>query len=312
VDRARAPETEAWLFSTYEVRLHKSSEKERCGKGDADEEGNDEDEDEEEAEEAKSHLLALFRAVSSLPPNRDQNPSRTLILGSLHSALVPLLAGPPRHTLTPRAVIARSPDSDVADAAGGGAVLSQISIEYGKWLIRTTTAAVVPPEKAKLPRGYVFAALEAEDLCVVVARTEIPKTVETLARLRGVGVREVAGEGGGGGGGDGDGDGDGDGGGEGRLVAWGFVGVDGCLSTLHVEPGERGRGLGKAVAGRLVGMVGESKGEGGGGGGGGEDGRGWVSGDVAVGNEGSEGVMRGVGGKRVWTVRWVAVDLERL
>jgi len=292
--------------------LHKSSEKERCGKGDADEEGNDEDEDEEEAEEAKSHLLALFRAVSSLPPNRDQNPSRTLILGSLHSALVPLLAGPPRHTLTPRAVIARSPDSDVADAAGGGAVLSQISIEYGKWLIRTTTAAVVPPEKAKLPRGYVFAALEAEDLCVVVARTEIPKTVETLARLRGVGVREVAGEGGGGGGGDGDGDGDGDGGGEGRLVAWGFVGVDGCLSTLHVEPGERGRGLGKAVAGRLVGMVGESKGEGGGGGGGGEDGRGWVSGDVAVGNEGSEGVMRGVGGKRVWTVRWVAVDLERL
>jgi len=307
VDRARAPETEAWLFSTYEVRLHKSSEKERCGKGDADEEGTDE----EEAEEAKSHLLALFRAVSSLPPNRDQNPSRTLILGSLHSALVPLLAGPPTHTLTPRAVIARSPDSDVADAAGGGAVLSQISTEYGKWLIPATTAAVVPPEKAKLPRGYVFAALEAEDLCVVMARTEIPKTVETLARLRGVGVREVAGEGGGGG--DGDGDGDGDGGGDGRLVAWGFVGVDGCLSTLHVEPGERGKGLGKAVAGRLVGMVGESKGEGGGeGGGGGEDGRGWVSGDVAVGTERSEGVMRGVGGKRGWTVRWVAVDLERL
>lgn len=302
MDRARAPETEAWLFSTYEVRLHKSSEKGRCGKGDADEEGNDE----EEAEEAKSHLLALFRAVSSLPPNRDQNPSRTLTLGSLHSALVPLLAGPPTHTLAPRAVIARSPDSDVADEAGGGAVLSQISTEYGKWLIRTTAAAVVP-QRVKLPRGYVFAAIEASDLYVVMARTEIPKTVETLARLRGVGVREVAGEGGGGGGGDGDG------GGEGRLVAWGFVGVDGCLSTLHVEAAERGKGLGKAVAGRLVGMVGESKREGGGeGAGGGEDGRGWVSGDVAVGNEGSEGVMRGVGGKRGWTVRWVAVDVERL
>ena len=298
MDRARAPETEAWLFSTYEVRLHKSSEKERCGKGDADEEGNDD----EEAEEAKSHLLALFRAVSSLPPNRDQNPSRTLILGSLHSALVPLLAHPPTHTLTPRAVIARSPDSDVADAAGGGAVLSQISTQYGKWLIPATAAAVVP-QRAKLPRGYVFAAIEASDLCVVMARTEIPKTVETLSRLRGLGVREVAREGGGGG----------DGGGEGRLVAWGFVGVDGCLSTLHVEAAERGKGLGKAVAGRLVGMVGDSKGEGGGeGGGGGEDGRGWVSGDVAVGNEGSEGVMRGVGGKRGWTVRWVAVDLERL
>lgn len=306
MDRARAPETEAWLFSTYEVRLHKSSEKERCGKGDADEEGNDEDEDEdeEEAEEAKSHLLALFRAVSFLPSNRDQNPSRTLILGSLHSALVPLLAGP-AHTLTPRAVIARSPDNDVADEAGGGAVLSQISIEYGKWLIPTTAAMV--PQKAKLPHGHVFAALKASDLYVVMVRTEIPKTVETLSRLRGVGVREVAREGGVGG--------DGDGGGDGRLVAWGFVGVDGCLSTLHVEPAERGKGLGKAVAGRLVEMVGESKGEGGGeggGGGGGEDGRGWVSGDVAVGNEGSEGVMRGVGGKRGWMVRWVAVDLERL
>jgi len=113
--------------------------------------------------------------------------------------------------------------------------------------------------------------------------------------------------------GDGGGGSVGDGGGHGRLVAWGFVGVDGCLSTLHVEAAERGKGLGKAVAGRLVGMVGDSKGEGGGeGGGGGEDGRGWVSGDVAVGNEGSEGVMRGVGGKRGWTVRWVAVDLERL
>ncbi len=302
MDRARAPETEAWLFSTYEVRLHKSSEKERCGKGNDEDE--DEDGDEEEAEEAKSHLLALFRAVSSLPPNRDQNPSRTLILGSLHSALVPLLAHPPTHTLTPRAVTARSPDSDVADAAGGGAVLSQISTEYGKWLIPATAAAMVP-QKVKLPRGYVFAAIEASDLCVVMARTEIPKTVETLSRLRGVGVREVAGGGGGGG--------DGDGGGDGRLVAWGFVGVDGCLSTLHVEAAERGKGLGKAVAGRLVGMVGESKGEGGGeGGGGGEDGRGWVSGDVAVGNEGSEGVMRGIGGKRGWTVRWVAVDLERL
>ncbi len=183
-------------------------------------------------------------------------------------------------------------------------MLSQISTQYGKWLIPATAAAVVP-QRAKLPRGYVFAAIEASDLCVVMARTEIPKTVETLARLRGVGVREVAGEGGGGS--------DGDGGGDGRLVAWGFVGVDGCLSTLHVEAAERGKGLGKAVAGRLVGMVGDSKGEGGGeGGGGGEDGRGWVSGDVAVGNEGSEGVMRGVGGKRGWTVRWVAVDLERL
>lgn len=302
------------MFTTYEVRLNKHS---RVGP-DAHEEDN---EAEEEAEEAKSHLLALLRALSSLPPTnplapkptRGHKPSRTLILGSLHSALVPLLASL-THTLTPRAVVARAPDDDVADGANGsmdeagGAVLSQISIEYGKWLIPTTSAAGVP--QAKLPDGYVFAALKTEELARVMARTEIPKSVGTLSRLRGVGVRIVAKRDGGGFGVDRNDEG-GEGEGEGELVAWGFVGVDGSLSTLHVEPWERGRGVGKAVAGRLVGMVGGSKGMGGDGEGGG-GGEGWVSGDVAVGNEGSEGVMRGVGGERRWMVRWVAVDLGRL
>lgn len=248
---------------------------------------------------------------STTPTNPPEPP---LILGSLHSGLVPLLSA---QTLTPRAVIARRQCSDDGnDGKEGGRVLAQISIEYAKWLIptpaptTTTTATtatatmaprVYPRVVPTLPHGYAFSPLEVEELGLVVRRTAIPKRVRTLGGLAGVGVRRR----GKGGRRVVDGDGDGGDGGDGGLVAWGFIGVDGSLSTLHVEAEERGVGLGKAVAGWLVGMVGVGEGEDGSGGG-------WVSGDVAVGNEASEGVMRAVGGKRGWMVRWVAVDLGKV
>jgi len=96
-------------------------------------------------------------------------------------------------------------------------------------------------------------------------------------------------------------------------VSWGFVGVDGSLSSLYTGEGERGRGLARGVAkalmrglvaggevgGERMGFRGIGKGEG------------WAHADVGVGNEGSVGVMRGVGGREGWEVRWVGVDLGR-
>jgi len=84
----------------------------------------------------------------------------------------------------------------------------------------------------------------------------------------------------------------------------------------------RGRGLARGVAEALMrGLVG-----GGDGGGDGEEvvggggmgfrgigkGEGWAHADVAVGNEGSVGVMRGVGGREGWEGRWVGVDMGRV
>lgn len=105
------------------------------------------------------------------------------------------------------------------------------------------------------------------------------------------------------------------------MVSWGFVGVDGSLSSLHTREGERGRGLARGVARRLcMALRGRD-----GGGDGEEEGRGermgfrgigegegWVHADVQVGNEGSGAVMRAVGGREGWEERWVGVDLGRV
>lgn len=98
-------------------------------------------------------------------------------------------------------------------------------------------------------------------------------------------------------------------------MSWGFVGVDGSLSSLYTREGERGRGLARGVARRLCMALGgggeEGEGEGMGFRGMGE-GEGWVHADVQVGNEGSGAVMRAVGGREGWEERWVGVDLGRV
>lgn len=42
------------------------------------------------------------------------------------------------------------------------------------------------------------------------------------------------------------------------------------------------------------------------------DGAGWAHADVEVDDVESAGVVRGLGGKEGWRVRWVSVDLERV
>ena len=135
--------------------------------------------------------------------------------------------------------------------------------------------------------------------------------------------------------------------GQGDLVAWAFLSSDGSLSSLHVQPAHRGKGVAKAVCRRLcerlrdegagmgfaalpagVAAAAESAArvsEGNGGvemeAKGGKEGEGWegmrrglsegwLSSDVAEDNVGSQGVLRAVGAIEGWKIRWVGVDLE--
>jgi len=147
-----------------------------------------------------------------------------------------------------------------------------------------------------LPEGLRWGVLSREEEYEGVrGRTEIPRFGETMRELCSVAVFPLATE-----------PGLGE---EGKMpVAWALVGLDGSLTSLFVEEGFRGQGLGKMVAVRVWerGMgVFEEEGM--------DGGEGWlVSSDVSPENEESTGVCRSLGGERGWEVYWVRVDLSRL
>ena len=229
--------------------------------------------------------------------------SPLLVIGSVHSSLLPLLAGN-ESVPASSGVTLRQRSRDTRN--GGTSVVSGVSGAYTKWLIPPSTSISVSTAdsaggkaKGTLPPGCTFSTIQKEELARVVASTEIPRTEATLAALGGVSVREA----------------------EGRVVSWGFLGVDGSLSSLFTEEGYRGQGLAKAVAGALVeglggrGGVGEAcKGEGAlkMGYRGIRDGEGWAHSDIDAENKGSAAVARAIGGRVGWECRWISVDLGKV
>lgn len=77
--------------------------------------------------------------------------------------------------------------------------------------------------------GLRWDVVRREDVPLIASRTKIPKVEATLMSEPSVAIRDA----------------------EGTLVAWGFMGVAGTLSTLHVEEPYRGKGIAKAVATRV-------------------------------------------------------------
>ncbi len=249
-------------------------------------------------------------------------------------------------------------------------VISSISVPYLKWLIAPPNAPAegecsgeerlrkeengnAPSSSSSspsLPPAYAFSPLRRAELPLTISRTAIPKTEATLAQLGCVCVRytpvstptptstpttsssftptptttaanakDKT---------------------QSPPIAWAFLGVDGSLTSLHVEPAHRGLGLAKAVARRLFRCLADDaagmgfravinddgddeddrmrRDEGGGGGAaaaavvGGYDGggaEGWAHSDVAEDNFESAGVAKALGGREGWRVRWVSVDL---
>jgi hypothetical protein len=99
-------------------------------------------------------------------------------------------------------------------------------------------------------------------------------------------------------------------------IGWAFLGFDGSLCSLHVEPEHRGRGLagvvGREVMKRGVEVFepgsGSSESPGGNPGDRGEEE--WFFADVAVENAASRRVMEKMGGVARWKVAWMVVEVE--
>lgn len=138
----------------------------------------------------------------------------------------------------------------------------------------------------ELPENVRWGELESRHFPIVRSRTQIPRQDRTLAVLPNLGIFPASSEAP-----------------NSQLdpLAWVFVGLDGSLTTLHVEPEWRGKGLAKAITAKLfrekMGMFWE---------------RGltkWTHGYVIRGNKESEGMCRSLGGRSEWDVYWVRVDL---
>ncbi|RFU25339.1 hypothetical protein B7463_g10998, partial [Scytalidium lignicola] len=85
----------------------------------------------------------------------------------------------------------------------------------------------------------------------------------------------------------------------GSPIAWGFLGPDGSLTSLHCEEEYRGKGLAKAVAQKLFRERVKDFGP-----------DGFCHADVAEDNMRSQGVCRSLKGSAVWTTYWTWIDIN--
>ncbi|KAL1892735.1 hypothetical protein Sste5346_006818 [Sporothrix stenoceras] len=203
---------------------------------------------------------------------------------------------------------------DAADDTDRAAVALTYFDAYDKWLFRFEDVPVLSqPEDKELVTGIQAGAdgtdgaqpslawdsvRSHEDVALVISRTPIPRTVQTLLGVPGVALREKAAV-------------DGQ---DGALQAWAFVGVDGSLWTLHTEPKYRGHGLAKTLAARLLrqycgvfdATVDVPEGE--------RDGKGdgWCAADVSAKNRQSQAVCKRLGAKRAWATSWIVVKYDSL
>ncbi|KAL2397054.1 hypothetical protein ABEF95_014714 [Exophiala dermatitidis] len=179
----------------------------------------------------------------------------------------------------------------------------------------STTSSSSRESDTPLPPGYIFRPMRSEHLQTVLDRSVIPRTLRTLKQLPSLGVfidqpqnprPPLESE---------HGYGQGH---ESKPVAWGFLGKDASLSSLHTEPEHRGKGLAAGLARELLrqstsrsstqacvnGEQHNSSNRGGG------QNSYFAHSDVSVSNKQSRRVMEKLGGVPMWKVAWVEADLS--
>lgn len=256
----------------------------------------------------------IINGIPLIPPP----PPQAFLLGSLHTALYALLM---RSGIYAQAGADANP---AADPLPGLRIHRVDYPPYFKYFFRLDAFGSEDCAKGhedseevgmRLPDGYRFhdrrgrTGVRECHLDLVQSRTNIPRSRAQLSSMPGVAVYY-----------DGDGYGDGnrqspttDGNEEEVPIAWGFLGLDGALATLHVEPAHRGKGLALPLCRQVMrrGMQSDVFGAGGlpledadrvcvGG---------WVHTEVAQGNRASRRVMEKIGGEVFATAIWTVVEV---
>lgn len=276
VDLSRSGETQIWVFANWECPPGKGYPMPQL----------------EDIETRRCLLLSFFgfvytHCVPLMPPTPLLSFTKVKKLHGNH------------HSYSPSAVLLGSCNLSIRSLIPEFAI-RRVDRPYIKYMFSSAgdeqvLSEPIPNSPAVLPPGYRFGALrQPKDLQLAIDRTTIPRTVETLALLP---SRAVFFEN------------------EPEPVAWGFLGTDASLTSLHTEPHHRGKNLAVMLARELLRMQGkyfsardfESRGDVNI-----VDGSKLGHADVADDNLGSRKVMEKAGGRPLWKVCWVEVELETL
>ncbi|KAH9219078.1 hypothetical protein DL95DRAFT_384926 [Leptodontidium sp. 2 PMI_412] len=133
----------------------------------------------------------------------------------------------------------------------------------------------LPPEVVLPSEDLAYEEIRKSDIPLVLSRTEIPRKERTIVLLPSVAITENR-----------------------EPIAWGFLGPDASLTSLHVEESHRGKGLAKAIARKLftekASAFGREK---------------IYHADVGTNNLQSQGVCKSLGGKADFRVHWAWIKL---
>lgn len=236
----------------------------------------------------KTHLLPAYLAVypQGVPGGSSEEgkvpppPPRGFLVGSLHTGLVGALTGPRHHANGTEVKIHRLSPRNAKYIFTREMILSSAYAENGN-----------PRNGCQLPENYTFQTIQSTfDFDLVRSRTSIFRSDESLSRMDGVALYHCRHDQ------------------RQYPIGWAFISIDGSLSTLHIEPEHRGKGLavqlaketmrramyaGKSVFADVVRQEEE----------------GYMHVDVIQGNDASRRVMEKIGGKVLWKNAWVVVEL---
>ncbi|KAL4864838.1 hypothetical protein BDV12DRAFT_200745 [Aspergillus spectabilis] len=324
-DINRGPDTQVWVFSSLETSLPSpNSGAEAPLSTPQDEQGNalghfNTAATTQEKELVKFQLLDLFKYIRStlIPPYLSHlstqlavpvtvkeegvpkipiHPSTSILLGTIHIGLVALIAELQAES-TSRLKIHR----------GNGVFYVKYCFPSEVFEIPTAELERSAEDKGD-GNGYRFHdsngvyGIQERHINLVKSRTNIPRSTKALLAMGGVALyqdKQLTGS---------------EEKGEEMPIAWAFLGFDGSLCSLHVEPEVRGRGL-AAVVGREVMKRGVGRFEPDSDSGdeqalAKEEKKKWFFADVAVENSASRRVMAKMGGLVGWTIAWMVVEVE--